>query len=292
MKRNITILFLLVFSNLFPQNTASFFVIDSLSKQAVPFLKIYIAGKDKGTYSDENGFVKINDLLSSDTLFFVDIFYEHKFLPLETLQKNAQILLSPRPFILNEAIIKPLKGREKEIEIGYSKIRPNTNYFNSIIGSELAFLIEHKNFKPAYIKDIIIKVKKNAKNNSMVKIHLYHNDHGKPGEEIYLKDNLYTLSYKDQIKYNIKSQNIQLPENGVFVSVEWIGKFNVNEKILNDNSYILCPRINIRSTSNKEIKGRGFIRHYGNWNPFLIKSYNGVEEFYIPLYGLIIVEQQ
>ncbi len=289
--KNVTIaLFLLIASNLHGQKSVSFTIIDSVSKQAVPFLKISVAGKDKGTYSDENGFVKINDLSSNDTLFITDIFYEHKFLPVKTLQKNQQILFSPNPISLNEVIVKPFTEREKEI--GYATIRPNTNFFNSIIGTELAFLIEHKNIKPAYINDIIIKIKKNSKINSMVKIHLYHNNQGMPGMEVYLKNNLNTISDKNQLKYNIKDQNIQLPENGIFVSVEWIGRFNENGKIFNDKSHILTPCINIRSTSDKKIKGKGYIRHYGNWDPFILKSTSGKEEFYIPLYGLIIEEQK
>jgi hypothetical protein len=288
MKNIILTIFLLIAPNLIAQKSVSFTVIDSVSKQVVPFLKIIVVGKDKGTYSDEIGFVKINDLSNNDTLYIVDIFYEHKFLQVKALQKNQQIILSPKVFIFNEAIVKPNNIREKEI--GYAKIRSNTNFFNAIIGNEMAFLIESKKFKIAFIKEIIIKIK-NTKNNPMVKIHLYLNDHGKPGLEIQLKENLITISDKNLLKYNIQNQNIQLPENGIFVSVEWIGKFNQRGVIYNDDSHILNPRINIRSTANSKIKGKGYLRNYGNWQPLLIKS-EGEEEFYIPLYGLIIEEQQ
>ncbi len=58
MKNKLTILYILIASNLFGQKSVSFSVIDSVSKQTIPFLKIIVAGKDKGTYSDENGLVK------------------------------------------------------------------------------------------------------------------------------------------------------------------------------------------------------------------------------------------
>jgi hypothetical protein len=294
MKKILMSILLLIPSILFAQNSVCITIIDSISKQAIPFIKIHTGGKDRGYYSDHNGFININNLSDNDTLYIVDIFYEHKFLPIKTLQKNQQILLSPNTLILNEAVVKPFieREREKEKEIGYAQIRPNTNYFNAVIGTELAFLIEYKNIETAYIKDIIIKVKKNTKNNPLIRIHLYHDEKGKPGEEIYLKDNLITISNKNMVKFNIKNQNIQLPENGIFVALEWTGKLNENGKIFNDNSYFLNPRINVRSTNNTKIKGKGFTRIYGNWKPLLIKSIKGKEEFYIPLYGLIIEEQK
>jgi hypothetical protein len=286
MKNLLTLFFLLIITDLFAQNSVSFFVVDSLTKQVVPFLKIVVAGKDKGTYSDEKGFVKMTDLSGNDTLFIDNIFYEKKLLPIKTLRNNQQIVLSPVAFILNEAVVKPLI----EKEIGYAKIHSNTSYFNALSGSELAFLIEPENIHPAYIRGLIIKIKKNPKNDPLVRIHLYHNEQGIPGAEIYLKDNLIIISDKNLMKFNIKNQDIQLPLNGIFVSIEWIGKFNEKGKISNDYSYVLNPLINVKSTSDKKMKGKGFTRRYGNWKPHLTKSPKGNEEYYIPLFGLIVEE--
>jgi hypothetical protein len=156
----------------------------------------------------------------------------------------------------------------------------------------MAVLIEPIDIQNAYINTIVLKINKNAKNDPMVRVHLYQNEHGIPGEEIYLANNIITIYKKNELKFNIINQYIKLPEKGVFVSMEWIGKFNEKGKIYNDTTSRLNPNIKTQQTNNKKSKGIGLVRNYGKWSQLQSGSRHNEVMYYIPLFGLIVEEQK
>ncbi len=284
MKNIIIILFVLLSPDLLAQNSVSFTVIDSVSKQAVPFLKIVVVGKEKGTYSDEHGFAKIDNLSDYDTISIDNIFYQRILLPTKNLRNIKQIILLPKPFILNEAIVKPYS--DKEIEIGYSKIRSNGSFGTDIIGTEITVLIKPGDIQNAYINFIILKFKYKVKN-TQVRVHLYQNEQGKPGTEIYIKDNLISVAGKDEVRFNIVNQHIKLPLEGMFVSMEWIGNNKVKGEIYNEAEFKSSPRVKA-TTVNQKRKVISLFRSYGKWEPIPRSD----SKVYLPLFGLIVQEQK
>ncbi len=208
-------------------------------------------------------------------------------MPVLNLLKNKQILLSPKPYILNEVVVKPSKNNE--IEIGYSKSRSNCGFGTDIIGTEITSFINSDDIKNAYINFIILKFKKITKN-TLVRVHLYQNEQGNPGTEIYIKNNLITVYEKDELKFNIINQHIKLPADGVFVSLEWIGNHKVKGDIYNETEFRSSPRVKGKWVNEKSNR-IGFYRTYGKWET-LVGTLQNKNKVYLPLFGLIVQEQK
>ncbi|MDF1550100.1 MAG: hypothetical protein P1P88_19900 [Bacteroidales bacterium] len=287
MKNIFTVVLLLIFPNLFSQKSLSFSVVDSVSKQTIPFIKIVVCGKDKGAYSDEKGLVKIDNLSDDDTIFIYNIFYESKLMPIKNLLNIKQIMFSPKPLILNEVVIK--SSKYKEVEIGYSKSKSNGSFGTQIIGTEIAVLIRPGNIQNAYINCIILKFKKIVKN-TLIRVHLYQNEKGKPGTEIYLKDNLITVSEKNEVKFDIVNHYIKLPIEGLFVSMEWIGNSKAKGETYSDTEFKSSPRVRA-DIVNKRSKAIGLVRTYGKWES-LMEITQQENKVYVPLFGLLVEEHK
>jgi hypothetical protein len=287
MRKIITLLLLLLISKSFAQNSLYFYVLDSISKQPIPHLKIFVKEKDMGTYSNEKGFVQFNNLADNDTLLIDNIFYRREILPIIKIRNNNEIFLSPKPYIINEIIVSPSKN--KKIEIGYSKSRSKGSFGTQIIGTEIAVLIKPGNIHNPYISYIVLKFKKILQN-TVVRVHLYQNELGLPGSEIYLKDNLITLSDKKEAKYNISNQYIKLPIKGVFVSMEWIGNNKVSGQTYDETEFKSSPRVRALTIKKKD-KAIGLVRIYGKWKS-LMDMAQQEDKVYIPLFGLVVEEHK
>lgn len=276
MKLFFSISLILILSSSLAQNSISLLIIDSDSKEAVPFVKVTVKNKNRGTYSNEKGIVSLDNLMIKDTLYINHIGYESKLLLVKNLKYLKQISLIPTTYILNETTIKA--SNYKETLIGYSRIKSNSTLGTSIIGSETAVLIEPENITNAYINEIIFKIRNKSKNNPIVRFHLYKNKKGFPGEEIFIKDNLFTIKSKNKVKINIQNENIKLPKQGIFVSLEWIGIFEKNGTVHHETTLIHNLRLKTKSKTKAE---KAYHKRWNDWE---------VSPGFFPLFGLKIVE--
>ncbi|MFN8254551.1 MAG: hypothetical protein U0W24_02605 [Bacteroidales bacterium] len=279
----LNLIFVISLLELNAQKNITIFVLDSLSNQPLQLLKISVAGKNSGDYTDAKGYIHFENLEIKDTLLIENIFYQPKYLLVKNLNTNQKILLCPSPIIINDITVKPLKNRT--IEIGFSKLLSNGSFGTMVVGTEISVLIKPTNSKEARIKAIILKFKRNPKNNSLIKIHLYQNEKGKVGKEIYLVENLITLSEIKEDRFYIEKQEILLPHEGVFVSMEWIGKNKVNGENYTVAEFKSSP--SLKTNTHHKTKTAVYYKTFDNWEPLTVNGKN-----LVPLFGLLVENQK
>ena len=277
MTRCFFMIIFLAFNYLYAQKTLSFFVQDSSSGKPLPFVKIIILNNDKGVYSDISGLVNIKDIRKSDSLFIGHVGYYSKTLSCNDIAKKNRIFLIPKTYQLPEVIVK--KSMIKNIEIGYlKKLTLNNNFWRGTkVGSELAVFIKNDFMENVFIKEIIFSVKKSEKNDPLLRIHLYKNVNTKPGKEIFLKNNILIIRKNKRVSLNIEKEYIRLPLNGIFVSIEWLGKYYLNDKLFNDTSIFLNPKLKAVDIKHPTAYVRGW---KNEWDSIPLNA--------IPAIGLII----
>lgn len=272
---NILLLSILLLESelLVSQYMVKFSVIDSITKKEIPFMKIAVESKNIGTYSDENAMVILDDLLMNDSLTFRHISYYEQKIPVNELVGKKVILFAPKIYQIKETIVK--SNQYKTLEIGYDSKISNATHGTTIKGTELAVLIKSNKLEHARIEEFIFRFKNNATYNPIVRLHFYENNNDKPGKEIYIKNNLITINQSKKMRFNIEKENITMPKNGVFVSMEWIAIYEKNGKIHQDSSFFFEPMIKCRVNS-KNSNVKSYYRVWGSWT----------ESMSYPLFGL------
>ena len=278
-------LFVIVFSvfllNSYAQNTESFSILDSVSKQPIPFVKVIVEDKGKGTYSNEKGIVKLEGLSNNEVLLINHVGYNKMSIQVRNIENQKPILLSQKTYKMDEVIITASKYNEKYV--GYAKEKSNGTWGTAIEGTELCVLVKPKKTNSAFIREIILRTKNHSNNNPLIRVHLYKNDKGKPGEQIILKDNVRRVKDKKLIKFDIEKQHIKLPESGLFVSAEWVGTYDKNRKRIQEDLYGYSLKFKSRRRSIRNYPP-AFSRDWDVWN----KAPSGL----YPLFGLKIIERK
>lgn len=250
------ILLIIVFVNIVYHTTAQIEISsnlkDSISSNFIEFASISVKNKNIGTYSDASGKFTIKGLYEFDTIIIRHITYKTLYIPVNEIKQNNFIYLQPQTIPLEEVLVKPNKYSGKMI---WTLNSQSKSTFTGFSGFELGTFVYSK-IENSLINEIIIKTKKSNKAGEYyVKLHLYHINNGKPSDEILLSKNIFVLNAKTKnIRITIENENIRLPNTGIFVSLEWVGKKENNgfNKNITTN---LIPQVIVtdKRTSNKTI---------------------------------------
>ncbi|MDR1984522.1 MAG: hypothetical protein LBQ28_06845 [Prevotellaceae bacterium] len=232
------------------------------------------------------------------------------------MQKNIDtIFLSPKVYEISEANVLPTKKKRKPVELGYAREKSTYSLgFHS--GEEISVYIPLNNEENSYqlIKQVIFKegTSMSRKLNimkinytSVFKINFYGvTENKEPSELLNSVDIVFTSDIlKSKTKLDVSKYNICMPENGVFVSIEMIGKTNKKtEEITTDISESILPYISASYEINNSIvfEKRKFSKEYGyNWkkvdkNNEIIKNIKTIDKnlkedaFYTPLISIVL----
>ena len=221
MKNQITtILLLLTSTSLFSQINGV--VIDSLTKEKIPYVNIWVENENEGTTSNENGEFLIENLDNQKNLVFSAIGYETKHIDIKTIQKTIE--LNPKIYELKEVNISP-KQENIETIIGEFSKSEIYQYFGC---GKLPWIVtrffpfeEIFNQTP-YIKKIRLLTRSEVKD-SRFNVRLYSvNESGEPGNYIY-DENIIGIAKKGKknTEIDISYLNFRVPEKGFFIAIEW-----------------------------------------------------------------------
>ncbi len=203
----------------FGQETLKGVVLNKISNEPVPFATIQVPeqGKLKGTYTNLKGEFEIKTIGDSITISCIG----YKTI---TLAKNnvSKVLLETELLKL-ESVVIDSKREFYNVMLGNSTSKPiKASFFP---GSEIASFIKnttsHANLK---IKEIEFNTEKLNKNQSFFRIHFYAVKNGKPSNEIGLSNDIYMVSDSKKQKIKVSEQNIRIPKEGLFVSIEVLGE--------------------------------------------------------------------
>jgi len=257
MKHIFVILTMLLTNNSFSQRI----VLDKTTQKGIPYVNILVKNTFKGFYANSKGHFVLKDFIKAgDTLIFSSLGYESKEVIIGLGNKIDTISLGKKIEHLNEIVIKNHRNKYKTLKLGIlnngrnsaggtlntiqlAVLIKNESIFNKeCIIKELVFRKLKSKFKSGaydvYIDDLHFKSeKKKINNNLALKIQLYNIDRntGFPNLESPLLDKDVFLKLDKNtrnLKYDVSSQNIVMPNSGVFLFLEILGVFNENGEIV------------------------------------------------------------
>ena len=223
----------------------------------IPYVAIRI-DENVGLYSNQNGEFDLTSQMN-DSIFLSALGYKTKKVLLKSIRNNY-IYLSPSSFHLKEILISTNKNKNKN-KIKIKKIKPikHNDFFEShslLIGEELAMFIPNNyNNCNIEIRSLSIPVVtktisfddnflgksqplKKLKFSTLYKISFYKNYGGIPGRELYNENITLIINEKYKVvKLNLSKYNIELPSEGIFVSILNLGITNKQGSLVATKPY-------------------------------------------------------
>jgi CarboxypepD_reg-like domain len=228
MKNIQLIIFTCFFSiNLLSQSTKDLKgkIIDSKTKEAIPYASVGLIGANEGISSDEKGAFSFTNVHVKDTLIVSCVGYINVKIAVSDFKSVVE--LTPIIIELKTLTINPKKSKTIDIN-GFGKKNMGYDIGNNVIKlMQIAQFIENPDGKTWYLKEIKIGRRKKTylgKNQkTQFKVRFYGVDSiGKPNS----KDIFESLIVKNEadrvIKINIENKKLVLPRNGLFIAIEWI----------------------------------------------------------------------
>jgi len=229
MTRNLLLFVCLVYFSISNAQTYSR-LFNSNTNDPIAFASIWVEHTNIGTTSNENGKFTLDLNDSSNVVAFSAIGYELKKIKSGLLKDS--IFLKPVTRPKQENLDGP-KNRKRTITIGNYNKASIKDFFGTgkLPGTTARFFEYKKSYdNTPYLGQIKVLTHSDLSRAKFL-IKLYKKDStGKPGEYLYHENIIATARRgKRSTKVDLPPLNIQFPENGLFVAVEWL--------IIEDNQY-------------------------------------------------------
>lgn len=234
---------------LLPLTAQTISVKDKFTQEGVSFATISF-GDGKGTIADDEGSFTFSKKLYKDidSLFISAVGYDELAIP--TQQLPTTLLLTPATNELETVMVTvPLKGRFKKERI---KGIHHDNYFNCwlpTVESEIAVKWERINNQPTQIQSVSIPIVKEDSQvskkgklrafSTMVRIQFYDAVNGKPTYRSFYPHKIHIITQKsdDIVEIDIEDLHINIPEGGLYVSIQVLGYTTPDGKLIKAKKY-------------------------------------------------------
>jgi hypothetical protein len=188
-----------------------------------------------GVFSDSIGEFSLPKIIG-DSIKITIIGFQPKVVPIESRTSNLIIQLETKTFRLNEVVIKNRKKTKNTITIGHF-IKERITTFSNKLHPDLhrAVYIPNTLKLNGYIDEILFQLDGYKDKHAKLRIRVLsvHSVTGFPEEDLLLTENiLEPVKFKKINKFSIKSHNIQMPLNGIYISFEWLPN---DQKLTNDD---------------------------------------------------------
>ena len=294
MKKLLAIIFLLISNFSFSQLKAV--IIDSETKEKIPYVNIWIENKNIGTTSNENGEFSI-DTSNGNFLILSSLGYENKRIEISII--SELITLNPKITELDEVILSSIK-QQAELTIGKFSDSDVGYYYASFDKPEIKarfFPFDTVYKDTPYLKKLKFRVDSNIRN-AKFNIRLYSiGENGEPKNPLYEK-NIIGIVKKGtkNIELDLSSLEITFSENGLFVSYEWLiikdNEFKTSLPIKDSKKRIdkimYEPKVGFLPSEKDE---NSWTYKDGNWEK--VKAFDeksNSPERYINKFGLLAIE--
>jgi hypothetical protein len=215
-----TVLLLFTFTNLLAQTTAS--IKDKTTNEPIPYVNIWVEGKNIGTTADENGSFNLPALADGAMLVFSAIGY--KTLTISALNLPPLLQLSPAAINLQELVI----GKKNNRTASTGKFSQSDIYRYFACWQQPWMIAKYFKYEQAYAETPYLKTirfaTRSAIRNSVISMRLYLPDSlGKPGAFLYSQNILCTAKKDTGItEADLSKFKIQMPKEGLVVVFEWL----------------------------------------------------------------------
>lgn len=255
-------------------------VVDSLTN--LPITDVLLIIDQNNYYSNLKGEVYLKKTFK-DSAICIHPKYDSRLIT-EVFTKDT-IFLSPKPLLLEEIIVSA-KPKISTYHLGYYDVKErfkNSGLFNEY--SILATFIPNS-YESVYIEKVLLSLK-SKKYSESYNVYLFELDSlGKPGKILY-KQNIIVDSLKEEGVIDISKLKIKLPEKGVFVGLE-------NLKIYDLENKILFGEVGVRFdfTEKYEDTQTYILLNDMNKNPKSIWiEFIGPHEYFTPCFGLQVYQK-
>ena len=250
---------------------------DSVSRLPISYASISF-GNGNGIVADDNGLFIFTERIypDIDSLFISALGY--KKIAISSKKLSSQLFLKQQVSELDEVFIRVTLDKAKNKKYKTESLKPylDDDYYSCwlpTIESEIAVFFPNEDDKLKRISKVKFpfalesKDWKNRKRSNkekksfstLFKVNIYLNNNGKPVKNLNTKTIVFKATEKkgDYFELDIVRQNILMPDNGIFISLQVLGYTDKNGKLLPNKKY-------------KEIKGRnGIIKIPTNFRPLL-----------------------
>lgn len=292
MKKLLAITLLLISNLCFSQLKSV--IIDSETKEKIPYVNIWVENENIGTTSNEKGEFKL-EIDGTKVILFSAIGFETKKISSDSI-KN---ILELKPLItqLNEVVIKSKKKSQKLI-IGKFKKSKINHYF--ACGTKPWITARYFKFKEEYNNTSFLNKIRLLTNsdveNSKFNIRLYGvSENGEPKDYIY-DENIIGIAKKGKkiTEIDMSDLNIEFPKDGFFIAIEWLiiesNKHEYNYTMKDSNKKLTGisyePSI---GTVPAETDENSWIFNQGKWRK-IFKNNSGTLKRYKDKYNLLAIE--
>ncbi|AWH85463.1 hypothetical protein HYN59_10195 [Flavobacterium album] len=228
-------------------------VIDNETKQPVLLVNIWILGEDKGTTADENGNFTLPETKSTETIIFAAVGYTDARLKAADIKDT--VLMEAKAIELEDVIIQKRKNRVfRTVNPLDAETEAHFAASTTVTPRMVARFIPYKKEYAAtpFLKDIkFVTVSRSPGSTFNVRLYSVAED-GSPGEPLYNENIIGTAKKKRHVTtVDLSSLNIQMPERGFFVAVEWL--------IIDSNRYDL---VSLKYGKALDRKGKNYNIYY------------------------------
>ncbi len=304
-------IFFIIFSFLSPILSAQEIqILSQKDKKAVAFANIVYLVNDSvvgGTYTNQDGKALLELVGRVNFIAVSSVGYQTLKIAKNDIPKqvdlNENVTELGTVTLTTEKIITHYLGNF------IKNIRINTHIFwHFHAGSEKIMLIENPFKEGKFIKSFSFFLENLDNVSPVFKVVFYKNVNGYPAQS-YLynsKDNIFILK-KNQTKKNkldIQNMNVTLPEEGIFVGLEYVGFMdNDNKNIITTNDFFTSMEKKPTGISIVEIRQKSekvpyvyrklkFNEKTKDWIDYSQSNYPGLapNEYYVPAFGIEVYE--
>lgn len=269
-------------------------IFDKETKEKISYVNIWIENENIGTTSNENGAFFI-DNSKGEILILSSLGYETMKINLKEVP--SKIFLIPKSYELDEVIVSTKKESKEKI-IGAFQDSEIGFYYATEKNPEIKarlFNYETSYSETPYLKSIKFRVYSDIKK-AKFNIRFYSvGDNGQPNKPIYAK-NIIGISKKGtkNLEIDLSDLNIYFPEDGLFVSYEWLiieeNEFKTSIPIKNSNKKIektlYEPKVGLLPVTKNT---SSWLYKNGKWEK-VDKFKGNSPKSYLDNYGILAVE--
>jgi hypothetical protein len=212
-------------------------ILDSITKNPIPFARVYIPGNTAYQTSNSKGEIFLDSLwMQSDKLTVFCYGYNKKLI----VKPSKEILLSQKVKVLNEITIKAKKQRYGFRKLGetnhpsHRKVNSDFgfNIFTATNGDLKSVWIPNEKSLKGYLEKVNVFILAMGQPTAYFRIHFYACSKFKiePGEELTTQNIIANgTNGNEWVTVDVSSMRIPLSENGIFVGIEWFENENITE---------------------------------------------------------------
>ncbi len=188
----------------------------------LPYANIVSLTKHNGTITNESGYFSLT-IDKFDSIKISHISYKSISIAVHDINSDSIILFEfYNP--IKEVVVRSVNSNHEKTSLGFFN-KDQNGEFRLAPGNQIAVFIDNPRKKAALIQSVVFKVKKNGDCDSRLRIRLLENYENKkhPGRDLLTTNYILEskkLHHKNRV--DISASHIFIPQNGLFVVIEWL----------------------------------------------------------------------